>query len=208
MNQWLVYLVDEQESIRRDLSRLFESIKLDVKMFANAPDFLSEYSPDHHPACLLVGLRLPGMSGLALQKELKRRGASIPIIFITAYGDVSSCLQAMKNGALEFLEKPLNPQKLLDTVYVALDLDRRSAEQRAQTAVLRQRYSRLTPRERQVLSRVILGFQNKQVAHDLAIAEGTVKGYRAQMMEKMKAGSLPALVRMTQQLEPIELDVA
>ena len=207
MSNGLVYLVEDEESIRRALSRLFESIGLDVKTFADAEDFLSDYSPDSHPSCLLVDLRMPGMSGLTLQEELQRRGASIPIIFMTGYGDVSSCSQAMKNGALEFLEKPLNEQKLLDVVCSALDLDQGSIEQRTRADVLRQRYRRLTPRERQVLSLVVLGFLNKQTAYKLAIAEGTVKGYRAQVMEKMEAKSLPELVRMTQQLEPIELAV-
>ena len=203
MNQALVYLLDDEESIRSTLSRLFESIGLDVETFANARDFLSDYSPDQHPSCLLVDLRMPGMSGLTLQEELKRRGVSIPIIFMTGYGDVSSCLRAMKNGALEFLEKPLNEQQLLDAVYSALDLDQRSAQERARAGVLGERYRRLTPRERQVLSRVIQGFLNKQIAHELDISEGTIKGYRAQAMEKMEATSLPQLVRMTQQLEPI-----
>ncbi len=207
MSQGLVYIVDDEESIRDVLSRLFESIRLDVKAFVDARDFLSEYSPDHHPACLLVDLRMPGMSGLTLQEELKRRGVRIPLIFMTGYGDVSSCSQAMKSGALEFLEKPLNEQKLLDAVYFALDLDRRSAQERARAAVLGERYRRLTPRERQVLSRVIAGLLNKQIAYELDISEGTVKGYRAQVMEKMEASSLPELVRMTQQLEPVRRDV-
>ena len=207
MKQRLVYLVDDEESIRDSLSRLFESIGLDVKTFADAGDFLSDYSPDCHPSCLLVDLRMPGMSGLTLQEELKRRGPGIPIIFMTGYGDVSSCSQAMKSGALDFLEKPLNEQTLLDAVHRALDLDQRSTQQLTQSAVLRQRYQRLTPRECQVLSPVVLGFPNKQVAFELDIAEGTVKGYRAQVMEKMEAESLPELVRMTQQLEPSELAV-
>ena len=203
MNQGLVYLVGDEESIRRTLSRVLESIGLDVKTFADAGDFLSDHSPDSHPSCLLVDLRMPGMRGLTLQEELKRRGVSIPIIFMTGYGDVSACSRAIKSGALEFLEKPLNEQKLLDAVYSALDLDRRSAQEHARAAVLGERYRLLTPRECQVLSGVMSGLLNKQIAHELDISEGTVKGYRAQVMEKMEATSLPQLVRMTQQLEPI-----
>ena len=141
MSQGLIYLVDDDESIRRALSLLFESVGLDVKTFADARDFLSDYSQDGHPSCLLLDLRMPRMSGLTLQEELKRRGSRIPIIFMTAHGDVPSCSQGIKNGALEFLEKPLNEQKLLDTVFFALDLDQKSTQQLHRSAVLRQRYS-------------------------------------------------------------------
>ena len=128
MSEGLIYLVDDQESIRASLSLLFESIGLEVKTFVAARDFLSDYSPDRHPSCLLMDLRMPGMSGLALQKELKQRGARIPIIFMSGHGDVSSCARALKNGALEFLEKPLNEQKLLDALNFALNLDQKSTE--------------------------------------------------------------------------------
>ncbi len=143
MNQGLVYLVDDEEVIRNVLSRVFESIRLKVRAFVDARDFLSQYSTDDHPACLLVDLRLPGMSGLNLQEELKRRGVSIPIIFMSGYGDVPSCARAMKNGALEFLEKPFQEQELLDAVCSALDVDRRSAHLSTRAAVVRQRYRRL-----------------------------------------------------------------
>lgn len=203
MNQGLVYLVDDEEVIRNVLSRVFESIRLKVRAFVDARDFLSQYSTDDHPACLLVDLRLPGMSGLNLQEELKRRGVSIPIIFMSGYGDVPSCARAMKNGALEFLEKPFQEQELLDAVCSALDVDRRSAHLSTRAAVVRQRYRRLTPRERQVLSLVVLGFPNKRIAEEMAISEGTVKGYRAQVIKKMKSESLPELVRMGLALELI-----
>ena len=158
------------------------------------------------PSCLLLDLRMAEMSGLTLQEELKRRDATIPIIFMTAFGDVSSCSRAMKNGALEFLEKPFNEQELLDAVNLALDWDQRSTERFTQVAVFRRRYRQLTPRECQVLNCVASDLPNKQVADKLDISEGTVKGYKAQVMEKMEAKSLPELVRMALQLEPVELD--
>ena len=200
----VVYVVDDEPSVLEVLARLFESIRLEVHTFADAHEFLSHADLSCHPRCLLVDLRMPEMSGLALQEELVRRNEKIPTIFMTAYGDVSSCVRAMRNGALEFLEKPLNEQEVLDTTCHALHLDKESEQRRATTAVLRERYRHLTRRERQVFNFVNLGFLNKQIAFELGISEGTVKTYRAQMMEKMAADSLPQLVRMAQQLESRE----
>ena len=200
MSDPVVYVVDDEESIQRLLSRLLKSVGLEVETFSGAQDFLSRYSASCRPACLVSDIRMPGMSGLALQRELQLREAGIPILFLTGYADVATCKQAMKRGALDFLEKPFNEQELLDLVYLALERDQRALEQNAREQVIQQRHQRLTPRERQVLDLVALGLLNKQIAGELNISEGTVKVYRANVMEKMEAGSLPELVRMSQQL--------
>ena len=196
----VVYVVDDNESIQRALSLLLKSVGLEVETFSGAQAFLSRHSSGCRPACLLLEVRMPGMSGLALQKELNTRAAGIPIIFITGYGDVATCKQAMKEGAFDFLEKPFNEQELLDLIYLALDQDLKSVEASDQRLAIEERHHRLTRRERQVLDLVALGLLNKQVAHELSISEGTVKVYRANVMHKMEANSLPELVRMTQQL--------
>ena len=200
MSDPLVYVVDADESIQRALSLLLNSVGLEVETFSEAPAFLSRYSPDGRPACLLSEVRLPRMSGLTLQKELNRKGAQIPIIFMTGYADLATCKQAMKGGALDFLEKPFREQELLDLVYLALDQDLKLVEVRAQRRAIKERHHRLTPRERQVLDLVALGLLNKQIGFELGIREGTVKGHRAHVMEKMEADSLPDLVRMAEKL--------
>ena len=200
MSDPVVYVVDDDEWIQRKLSLLLNSVGLEVQTFSGAQAFLSRSSLDCRPACLLLDVRMPGMSGLALQKELDRKGAEIPIIIMTGYGDVDTCKQAMKGGAFDFLEKPLNEQKLLDLVYFALEEDLKSVEAREEWRAIQERHHRLTQRESQVLDLVCLGLPNKQVAHKLSIGEGTVKVYRANVMEKMGANSLPELVRMAQRL--------
>lgn len=201
MSEPIVYVVDDEDSIRRSLTILFESLELNVADFAGGHDFLAEYDPSRRPACVLLDVRMPGMSGLALQDELCRRKVGIPIIFMTAYADVETCLRAMKNGAREFLEKPFNEQVVLDAVFSALHEDEEQERNLMEQERVRNRFSRLTSRERQVLELVVTGLLNKQIAYELGICESTVKVYRANVMDKMRADSLPSLVRMFTRLE-------
>ena len=198
-NNPVVYVVDDDPSIRDALDSLIRSVGFRAQTFASAQDFLKSTRPDA-PGCLVLDVRLPGLSGLDLQRELARVDIRIPIIFITGHGDIPMSVSAMKAGAVEFLTKPFRDQDLLDAIQAAVERDRASQEGRAELAELRSRYRSLTPREREVMQHVVSGLLNKQIAGELGTSEVTVKLHRGQAMQKMRAASLADLVRMAQQL--------
>jgi FixJ family two-component response regulator len=194
----IVFAIDDDASMREALSRLFRSIGMRANIFSSAEEFLELKRPDV-PAALVLDVRLPGLSGLELQREL--HGSGIPIIYITGHGDIPMSVQAMKAGAVEFLTKPFRDQVLLDAIAVAIKLDRENRKERAEIKECRARYERLTQREREVLKHVVEGLMNKQIADKLGTSEFTVKIHRKGVMQKMKAGSVPELVRMAQKAE-------
>ena len=198
-NNPVVYVVDDDPSIRDALDSLIRSVGFRAQTFASAQDFLKSTRPDA-PGCLVLDVRLPGLSGLDLQRELARVDIRIPIIFITGHGDIPMSVSAMKAGAVEFLTKPFRDQDLLDAIQAAVERDRASQVGRAELAELRSRYRSLTPREREVMQHVVSGLLNKQIAGELGTSEVTVKLHRAQAMQKMRAASLADLVRMAQKL--------
>ncbi len=195
-----VFVVDDDPSVRGGLARLFKSVGLAAEAFASAREFLGR-APIEGPACLVLDVRLPELSGLDLQEELARAGVAIPIIFITGHGTVPTSVRAMKAGAADFLEKPVDEQELLDAVRRALEQDRRARQEQAEAAERRRRLESLTPREREVLSYVAAGWLNKQIAAELGTSEKTVKVHRARVMEKMKVVSLADLVRAAEKLD-------
>jgi len=194
----VVFVVDDDASIRDALKSLIRSVGLKVEAFGSPREFLQGKRPDA-PSCLVLDVRLPGESGLDLQRELAEANIHIPIIFITGHGDIPMSVRAMKAGAVEFLTKPFRDQDLLDAIQVALERDRARRQRQAETAMLRERFESLTPREREVLPLVVSGLLNKQAA-EVGMTEATVKVHRGQLMNKMGADSLPDLVRMAGKL--------
>ena len=195
----IVFIVDDDLSVRRSTERLVQSAGLKVQTFTSAKEFLKN-ARFEGPACLVLDVRMPGLSGMDLQRELTQAGIRVPIIFITGHGDIPMSVRAMKAGAVEFLTKPFRTRSLLDAIRAAIELDRSAHKERSETGELRQRYEQLTPREREVMALVTTGLLNKQVAGELATTERTIKFHRAHIMQKMGAESLADLVRMTEKL--------
>ena len=198
----VVFVVDDDPSMRKSLRRLLASAGHSVRLFGSAHEFLQQ-KRDGKPACLILDVRMPGLDGLKLQETLAKNDGSIPIIFISGYGDISTSVQAMKGGAMDFLPKPFSESALLNAVEEALDRFRRESAARKEIVEAKQRLARLTPRETEVLTRVVAGRLNKQIAFELGISEKTVKAHRGRVMRKLEVGSVAALVRLTEKADPI-----
>jgi FixJ family two-component response regulator len=196
----VIFVVDDDRSVRESLRRLLTSVGLTVEVFPSAQAFLGTPRPDS-PACLVLDVRLPGLSGLDLQRELSRTDVSLPIVFLTGHGDIPMSVRAIKAGAVEFLTKPFREKDLLAAIRQAIERDRAGRRERQEVAELRRRYETLTPRQREVMARIVAGSLNKQIAADFGTTEATVKEQRGQVMAKMRAGSLAELVRIAARLE-------
>jgi FixJ family two-component response regulator len=195
-----VFVVDDDLSVRRAIKRLVESVGLHVELFGSGQEFLQAKRPDV-PSCLVLDIRLRGVSGLDFQQQLVDAKIHIPVIFLTAHGDIAMTVRAMKAGAVEFLTKPFRDQDLLDAIQIALKRDRTRRQRDAGIAALQERFELLTSREREVVAMVVSGMLNKQIAAEIGTAENTVKVHRSRAMEKMQAQSLADLVRMVERLQ-------
>ena len=195
-----VSIIDDDPEFRDSVGRLLRSVGLDTEQFSSVSDFLNA-DPSDGPTCLVLDIRMPGGSGLELQRDLAAANRHVPIIFMTAHGDIPMTVQAMKGGAIEFLTKPFRDQDLLDAVEAGLARDRARRESDRALSALRERFEALSSREREVMVQVTAGRLNKQIAHDIGISESTVKVHRTHLMRKMKARSLPELSRMADVLK-------
>ncbi|MGB6604020.1 MAG: response regulator transcription factor [Steroidobacteraceae bacterium] len=195
-----IFVVDDDEGVRNSLKFLLKSVGLATRAFASADEFLAAYRPDQ-PGCMVLDVRMPGMSGLELQQQLNLRGAVVPVIFITGHGDVPMAVEAMQQGAFDFLQKPFRDQELIDRIQRALEQDAQNRAALAQHDKIRSRLESLTEREREVLGLLTSGKQNKTMAAELGLSQRTVEIHRARIMEKTGAGSLAQLVRMVMDLE-------
>src|SRR6266403_4116772 len=195
-----VLVVDDDPNLRESVGRLLRSVGMNARLFASIADFLKSDLPDG-PTCLVLDVRFPGQSGLELQRELAAADRGLPIVFITGHGDIPMSVQAMKSGAIEFLTKPFRDQDLLDAIELGLSRDRARRENEKDLVALRERFRSLSPREREIMIQVARGRLSKQIAHDIGIAEATVKVHRSRAMQKMKAGSLPELGRIADKLK-------
>jgi len=195
-----VFIVDDDRGVRQSIQDLVESVGLRAESFATGGEFLKR-KPTSDPSCLVLDVRLPQMSGLDFQRQLAETGMQIPIIFITAHGDIPMSVRALKSGAVEFLTKPFRDQDLLDAIQEALQRNRATQEQQAEIEDLQERYGTLTAREQQVMALVVSGMLNKQIASEIGASEATVKVHRGNVMHKMKAGSVVDLVRMADKLK-------
>jgi RNA polymerase sigma factor (sigma-70 family) len=195
----IVFVVDDDATLRDAIGRLLRSVDLQCELFSSSEEFLQKERGDA-PSCLILDVRLPGKSGLDFQRELTEKRIHIPIVFLTAYGDIAMSVSAMKAGAVDFLTKPFRDQDLLDAINVALARARATRRQEAELALLHQRLESLTPREREILPLVVSGLLNKQIAAEIGISVAAVKVHRSQLIRKMGAKSLPGLVRMAEKL--------
>ena len=197
----IVFVVDDDASIRDAVKSLLKSVGLRAEVFGSTEEFVTATRPQV-PSCLVLDVRLPGMSGLEFQEQFEKTGIRIPIIFVTAHGDIPMTSRAMKAGAIEFLPKPFQKKELLEAIHQALDRDRTMREEEAGLSSLRARFDSLTEREREVMGLVVTGLMNKEVGAELGVTEITIKVHRGHVMQKMKAGSLADLVRMAEKLKP------
>ena len=196
-----VFVVDDDTSVRSALKRLIQSLGFNVETFDSAQAFL-KHGPHDGPACLVLDVRMPGMSGIELQQQLTRAGLGMPIVFVTGHGNIPMSVKAMKAGAVDFIEKPFEDQKLIDAINIAIKKSKKFRTQQAELKDIQRRVDSLTPREHEVFILVVSGMLNKQIAFDLGMSEKTVKVHRARVMDKMKAKSLADLVRMAERVNP------
>jgi len=197
--QPVVFVIDDDASVRLSLDSLIRSVGLQVQLFSSAAEFLRSKRPEA-PSCLILDVRMPGMSGLEFQRQLAEADIAVPIIFVTAHGDIPMSVRAMKARAVEFLTKPFRDQDLLDAIQVGLERDRARRERHAEVAMLQARLATLTPREKEVLPLVVRGLANKQIAAELGTTEATIKVHRSQLMRKLQADSVAHLVRIAEKL--------